>query len=443
MRALLINPWIHDFAAYDLWLKPLGLLTVASYLKQLKADVRLIDCLDKPQRSPYGHGPYDSEVIEKPSVFEAIPRKFKRYGIPKKLFEELLQKEPQPDIILVTSGMTYWYPGVFEAIELLRKRFGSTPVLLGGIYARLTPEHAKKYSGANHVYSGTGIPEIINIINRLTSKKLDISSIAEKTLFWPAYELYPKISSIALRTSSGCPYRCTYCGGHILDNEFHQFDPPFIVKTIEYFYQKHGIRNFAFYDDALLFNANQHISKILTQLIQKNIKPHFVTPNGLHARFITPPLANLLQKVGFTHLRLGFETSSLTRQCATGNKTTNAELLSAIKYLKNAGFQSKDMGVNLLMGLPRQNIEEIKETIEFASSLGIRIFLEEYSPVPHTPDYLKSGLPADADPLLTNNTFFSACQIQDYDKLQELKDLVHRLNGSIEKPMLPDYKDED
>jgi len=25
-KILLINPWVHDFAAYDFWLKPLGLL---------------------------------------------------------------------------------------------------------------------------------------------------------------------------------------------------------------------------------------------------------------------------------------------------------------------------------------------------------------------------------------------------------------------------------
>ena len=30
---LLINPWIYDFAAYDLWSKPLGLLYIAALLK--------------------------------------------------------------------------------------------------------------------------------------------------------------------------------------------------------------------------------------------------------------------------------------------------------------------------------------------------------------------------------------------------------------------------
>jgi hypothetical protein len=47
MRALFINPLIHDFAAYDLWVKPLGLLTIAAYLKKLGVSISLIDCLDR------------------------------------------------------------------------------------------------------------------------------------------------------------------------------------------------------------------------------------------------------------------------------------------------------------------------------------------------------------------------------------------------------------
>jgi hypothetical protein len=33
MKLILINPWIYDFAAYDLWSKPLGLLYLAGYLR--------------------------------------------------------------------------------------------------------------------------------------------------------------------------------------------------------------------------------------------------------------------------------------------------------------------------------------------------------------------------------------------------------------------------
>jgi hypothetical protein len=46
---LLINPWIYDFTAYDLWSKPLGLLYLAAFLRQQGFKISYIDCLDKYQ----------------------------------------------------------------------------------------------------------------------------------------------------------------------------------------------------------------------------------------------------------------------------------------------------------------------------------------------------------------------------------------------------------
>jgi hypothetical protein len=43
---LLINPWITDFAAYNFWIKPLGLLHIASLLRENGFRVTLIDCID-------------------------------------------------------------------------------------------------------------------------------------------------------------------------------------------------------------------------------------------------------------------------------------------------------------------------------------------------------------------------------------------------------------
>ena len=72
---LLVNPWIHDFAAYDFWAKPMGLLTVASLLRHHGVRVSYIDCLDRfhpkvPKTNPgarFGRGPYLKIRIPRPS----------------------------------------------------------------------------------------------------------------------------------------------------------------------------------------------------------------------------------------------------------------------------------------------------------------------------------------------------------------------------------------
>ncbi len=68
---------------------------------------------------------------------------------------------------------------------------------------------------------------------------------------------------------------------------------------------------------------------------------------------------------------------------------------------------------------------------DFAASAGARIFLEEYSPIPGTPDYKKSSLPEDADPLLHNNSAFPLYRPEQYGKLQEIKKYARSLSASL------------
>ena len=151
---LLINPWIYDFAAYDFWVKPIGLLSIGSILDNFGYRTSLIDCLDrfyllqfgnfKSYNRKNGTGKFYRESVEKPTVLSDIPRKFCRYGLPPNIFNLALTNTPPPDVILVTSGMTYWYLGPFKVIELVKQKYPKVPVVLGGIYATLFYEHAKK-----------------------------------------------------------------------------------------------------------------------------------------------------------------------------------------------------------------------------------------------------------------------------------------------------------
>ena len=46
-KILLVNPPVYDFAAYDLWAKPLGLLYLSSILKQQNICVQFFDYMDR------------------------------------------------------------------------------------------------------------------------------------------------------------------------------------------------------------------------------------------------------------------------------------------------------------------------------------------------------------------------------------------------------------
>ncbi|MFP4571906.1 MAG: B12-binding domain-containing radical SAM protein, partial [Desulfobacterales bacterium] len=112
---LCVNPWIHDFAAYDFWAKPLGLLYLAAFLRAAGCRVGYIDCLDRfhlreKRTDPglrRGRGPYRKALITKPPGLEDVPRRYSRYGIKPQWFAEDLQAAGRPDLVFVTCVMAY------------------------------------------------------------------------------------------------------------------------------------------------------------------------------------------------------------------------------------------------------------------------------------------------------------------------------------------------
>ncbi len=406
LKILLINPWIYDFAAVNLWSVPLGMFEVAEYLCNYDVSLQIVDCMDTYTKKKFGTGNYRKEKIEKPECLKSIPRKYGIYGISIDDFKKRLSKCFLPDVVLVSSIMSYWYPGVQRVIEILRDFYGKIPIVLGGIYATLWHKHAIENSGADFVYTGNINENIYTILKLFGLDSENLKTNGELNII-DNYFNYPFAPII---TSKGCPFRCAYCASAILNNGFIQFPIKKILNKILNFVSK-GIIDFAFYDDALLVNNDSHIKPLLREIIKRDIKIRFHCPNGLHARFIDDELAYLMKKSGFITLRLSLETVNTQRQENTGGKVTLEDLTNAILSLKKNGYTKRNIGVYLMYGLPGQDLCEVKEGIDFIKRLGVRINLTEFSPIPGTrcwDELLKKRIiNENLDPLLTNNTVFS------------------------------------
>ena len=222
---ILINPWIYDFAAYDLWSKPLGLLTLAGFLRSRGGEIHLIDCLDvhhpamthspslkKPVRRTYGTGKFWREKVPIPPPLKHVSRSYSRYGISRQAFVKDLEAVKNPAAILVTSLMTYWYPGVHEAISIAKKTHPDAPVILGGIYARLCEDHALHFSGADHVVSEDDPihSECLLPLLEEVGFPLKGTSQEDNESHYPAFDLLGRLDYVCLSTSTGCPFRCQY-----------------------------------------------------------------------------------------------------------------------------------------------------------------------------------------------------------------------------------------
>ncbi len=436
---LLINPWIDDFAAYDFWAKPLGLLTIAGILRMHGFKLTYIDCLDRfhPQITntvnpgKFGKGHYLKRKIPKPEKLRDVPRTYSRYGIPEALVQKALRESPRPDAVLVTSLMTYWYPGVFALIKIIREIMPEVPILLGGIYATLCYDHAVEHAGADWVLSGESEAEVVEILERLTGFASGRRFLHDDldTYPYPALDLQHAIAYIPILTGRGCPFHCAYCASGFLNRQFRRRSPEHVVEEIAYWHKKHAVKDFAFYDDALLIDADSHIMPILEGVIRRGISVRFHTPNALHIRPLSKQIARLLFRAGFKTIRLGLETAFFKNRQSLDSKVGPSEFEQSVSYLKEAGFGGESIGAYLLFGLPGQDIGQLEASIKIVRACGVKPVLAQYSPIPHTAlwgDAVKaSRYDLASDPIFHNNSIF-ACQKEPFswEKISYLKKLT-------------------
>jgi len=425
---LLINPWIHDFAAYDVWAKPIGLLSIAAILRQHECSVSYIDCLDRfhpkslkksDSSARHGRGPYLKTPISKPAGLESILRTYSRYGIPPEWFLEDLKALPQPDMILVTSMMTYWYPGVFEAIRMVRTVYPEVPIVLGGIYATLCHDHAVKYSGADVVVAGPGEKKILELVKQMTGacQALTFDPMDLDACPYPAFDLQHTIDYIPLVTSRGCPFSCDYCASGVLAPVRMVRNPEKVVEEIVFWQDNYGVQNFAFYDDALLVNPDQHAIPMFEAIIRTGRTFYFHTPNAVHIRGVSPRMASLMVRAGMKTLRLGLETSDFEGR-EMDRKVGERDFLQAVSHLLAAGFKKEQVGAYLLAGLPGQSMASVARSIETVKRSGITPVPTYFTPIPHTRmwEAAVAASPYDlaADPVFTNNEIMP-CRSEGFD----------------------------
>jgi radical SAM superfamily enzyme YgiQ (UPF0313 family) len=440
---LLINPWIYDFAAHDLWSKPLGLFLLAGLLRAHGYRLRLIDCLDvhdprlkevegfKPAtRRSFGTGKFYRIQVAKPALLEQTGREYYRFGITPEIFQERLLSGSKPDVVLVTSTLTYWYPGVQESIRLVKKHFPQVPVVLGGIYATLCESHAGQNSGADHILPGPGETRIVQLLDRLLDRSSQETSrpLPSAGLPWPAFDLLDRLDYICALTSRGCPFNCPYCASPALYPEFVRREPSQVVDELEHWHEMRSVVDVAFYDDALLFDSSHHILPLLAEVRRRNLPLRFHTPNGVHIEGLSVQVCEALFSSGFKTVRLGLETADRGRQKQLGAKVKPGGFSTAMANLAQAGFPPDRIGVYLLCGLPGQDPAEVAHSINIVRDHGARPYLAEYSPIPKTRFWSEavrcSPFDLVREPLYHNNSLLP-CRSQRFglEELQWLKQL--------------------
>jgi radical SAM superfamily enzyme YgiQ (UPF0313 family) len=426
-KILLVNPPIYDFTAYDFWLKPYGMLSVAGFLRG-QANFTLFDYMDRLhpfmakqkelQPDPCGRGRFYYEQIPAPPALAGIPRYYRRFGLPRNIFQNFLTEHEKFDFVFIQTTMTYWYQGIQETIEDLRRAVPKVTIILGGNYVTLCAAHAKRLD-ADFIVIGTDLQPLW--------EHLSLKPQSTQPALWEAYE---KLNVGVLKLSDGCPFNCTYCSVPKVYGKFRALPMERSLAELDLLAERR-VSNVAFYDDALLYNSEQVLVPFLREAIKQNIKVNFHSPNALNARFITPELADLMVEAGFKTFYLGFESASSQWQQKTGSKVSPDEFRLAVEYLIAAGAQPANITAYQILGHPYGDIQQLEDSMHFVNSLGIRGMLADFSPIPGTPDgeYCRKWVNMD-EPLLHNKAAFPVFLLG-FEHANYFKDLQRKLNREL------------
>lgn len=419
MKVLFVNPYISDFSAYDLWLRPLGLYYLAATVRRYSsAEIYWLDALDRFQEGikingrSDGRGKYRREFMQKPPLYQGVPRNYCRYGIPVELFQEKMADWPDMDVILITSLMTYWLEGLQFTLELVKQRFPRAKIVLGGVLPSLAPSEAQSAVPVDRYVRGYGEMAVLRFLQDLGARVSAGADFSGPVDFpFPALDLAGTQEYAPLLTARGCPMHCHYCASGLLNPIFSERHPDDILAEIKQRRQDFHSSHFIIFDDALLINKKKRFLPVFSRLTEGgNTRLRFHTPNGLHAREIDPETAAVMHGAGFSTVRLSFESLNADILRRSNGKVKRKQMEAAVSNLERAGYHRGQLGAYLLFGYPGQSMRDMEISLAFIRDLGLVPHLAVFSPVPGTTDFFilqrQGVLAKPLDLLQTNKTYF-------------------------------------
>ncbi len=383
MKVLLIKPFNHK--AFSI-IPPIGLGYLATALRKKNHQVFILDCLVKD---------YD---LKKVSDF------FIGYN---------------PDIVGI-QVFSDNFPLVDEYLKLFKRLKRSIVTVIGGPFPSTDPKQSFKFlKDLDFVFVGESENGFCKLLDYLEGKEKRISNIPGlvfrkddaiicnppyfeqelNKLGFPAWDLinpkdYPHapqsgfaryFPTAVMQTIRGCPYKCTYCGAHLINGfKARVRSIKNIVQEIKLLYEKYNIKELHINDDNFLF-SKERVLEFCKQLRNKNYNLAWICSNGVRLDRLDEELLKNMKDSGCYALGLGLESGS-ERILKYMKKNLNIkEVDKQIKLIKKHGIRTIGF---FIIGFPTETIEDIKKTINFSKKLALdKVQFNYFFPIPGTEIY--------------------------------------------------------
>lgn len=389
MQVLLINPSRTfarrkiDRTAVGL---PVGLLYVASSLREAGHDVVLIDCLINP----------NTAMRRKGGCIDI--------GISDQVLQDLILKS-KADVIGIGAPFTAQWHNSLRAVRLAKRQLPSAVIVLGGPHASIDHSEVLVHTPeVDFVVRGEGeaaFPSLLNCLSKGDSLNL-VSGLSWRNkdgiiqsnevvaienldaLSLPAYDLVDKASFKRLEqigifsrsetpraaeviTSRGCPYKCVFCSINIsMGYRWRHHSVDNVIENINSLRHFLDVTHVHFEDDNFTF-SKKRTKEMFEAFIERQLNISWDTPNGVRADTLDEDILQTAKQAGCKGLMVAAESGDQMVVNVVIKK--NIKLSSIESAARHAFKVGIPMGSFYIVGFPGETKQNIKKTFSFALQL--------------------------------------------------------------------------
>jgi len=406
-RILLLNPpadtYSHKISRASF---PLGLCYIATFLRKKGYELKVIDA-------------YFEDLTKRPGG-----RKNQvRIGMaPEKIAKCI--SDYAPDVLGISCNFYTQFYSSIDIAKLAKEQCRVPRVVLGGSYASVVPERLMVSDFIDYIIMGEGEkafaqlleclsegpdPEKLRVLDSLVYrdpfKRVQInpkkSFMSPEEFFIPDRDFLPVERYIQFRrphnvitrrkrvlemiTSRGCQMKCSFCSSARLWGPFRPYRADMVIQELALLKQKYGVEEVQFLDDNLTSDRSR-AQEIFQGMIDNNFGLSWCAPNGLAVYTLDESLIKLMRKSGCYLAFLALETGSPRVAKELIHKPIPfAKIPELVKHLRRNHIEVQAF---LLVGMPQETLEEIRQTFDYVFNLGIlKAHFNYVVPIPNTPIY--------------------------------------------------------
>lgn len=348
---------------------------------------------------------YDVSIIDAQALFIGIDETAKRViGL-------------QPDYVGIMT-FTISIHNVAKLYMILKESMPATRIILGGPHMNACPDetfarfsmfevavqHEGEYTLPELIQcyeSGEELKFLKGIVFRDTDgkivyteqrpyiKDLDVLPMPRWDLlpylpdyYRPSTMTYRKLPAVAVVTSRGCPYTCTFCDRSTFGRMWRAHGPDTVLAWIDHLVETYAIKDINFQDDHFMVNKKR-LAKICEGIMSKH--PELLWSTIGRADAVDKKSVKIMKKAGCWQIAFGIESGSQQILDILKKNETIEQIEYAVKITKESGITVKGL---FMAGCPTETKETLEATERFIKKLQLDyVSMSAFTPIPNTTIY--------------------------------------------------------